>query len=314
MVVLNPLIKFMSSSKNSPPPIVYIAGVLALGAIAYSVFSDRAAKLPASIDNNNSDRPNSQPQVAFDSPRAVPAGTILKIGGSTSLAQVNQSLKISFERKFPGVRAIPQASSSSQGLTDLAAGSIDLTGISRALTAAEKGQGLVSVPIVSQDKIAIVIGSNNNLRTGLTSDQVAKIFTGEVNNWSQVGGKDLPIRPILRPANSGTHQSFQQVGLQGKNFGSGGKFKVLDRDATTPLLQALGTDGIGYATFAQVANQSTVRSIAIDGIAPEADNYPYKRTLAYVYKGQPNDAVKAFLGFATSSEGQQSIARSARNR
>ncbi len=302
------------SSSNSPPPIVYIAGALALGAIAYSVFGDRAAKLPVSSDNNNSDRPNSQPKVAFDSPNAVPAGTILKIGGSTSLAQVNQALKISFEKKFPGVRAIPQTSSSSQGLTDLAAGSIDLTGISRALTTAEKSQGLVSVPIVSQDKIAIVIGNNNDLRTGLTSDQVTKIFTGELTNWSQVGSKDLPIRPILRPANSGTHQSFQEVGLQGKNFGSGGKFKILDRDATTPLLQALGTDGIGYATFAQVANQSTVRSIAIDGIAPEADNYPYKRTLAYVYKGQPNDAVKAFLGFATSSEGQQSIARPARDR
>ena len=312
MVVLNPLIKFMSSSKNSPPPIVYIAGVLALGAIAYSVFGNRAAKLPVSSDDS-SDRPTSQPKVVFDSPKAVPAGTILKIGGATSLAQVNQALKIDFENKFPGVRAVPQASSSSQGLTDLAAGSIDLTGISRELTAAEKSQGLVSVPIVSQDKIAIVIGNNNDLRTGLTSDQVTKIFTGEVNNWSKVGGKDLPIRPILRPANSGTHQSFQEVGLQGKNFGSGGKFKVLDRDATTPLLQALGNDGIGYATFAQVANQSTVRSIAIDGIAPEADNYPYQRTLSYVYKGQPNDAVKAFLGFVTSSDGQQSIAQQAQN-
>ena len=148
-----------------------------------------------------------------------------------------------------------------------------------------------------------MIGNNNDLRTGLTSDQITKIFTGEINNWSQVGGKSLPIRPILRPNNSGTHQSFQEIGLQGKQFGTGGKFKILARDATTPLLQALGNDGIGYATFAQVANQSTVRSIAIDGILPAASNYPYKRSLAYVYKGQPNDAVKAFLGFATSSAG-----------
>lgn len=303
----------MSSSKNSPPPIVYIAGVLALGAIGYSVFGDRAAKLPVSIDNNNGDRPNSQPKVAFEAPKAVPAGTILKIGGSTSLAQVNQALKIAFEQKFQGVRAIPQASSSSQGLTDLAAGAIDLTGISRTLTAAEQSQGLVSVPIVSQDKIALVVGNNNALRTGLTSDQITKIFTGEVNNWSQVGGKALPIRPILRPANSGTHQAFQEIGLKGKSFGSGGNFKVLARDATTPLLQAVGADGIGYATLAQVAKQSTVRAIAIDGIAPEAANYPYQRTLSYVYKGQPSDAVKAFLGFVTSSEGQQAIDRQAQN-
>jgi phosphate transport system substrate-binding protein len=305
----------MSNSKNSPPPIVYIAGALALAGVGYTLYNRFASKAPTPIvsNTNNSDgsQQNSPPKVGFDTPKTVPAGTILKIGGATSLAQINQALKIGFEKKFPGVRAIPQASSSSQGLTDLAAGAIDITGISRELTAAEKSQGLVSVPIVSQDKIAIVVGNNNALRTGLTAAQVTKIFTGELNNWSQVGGKDLPIRPILRPANSGTHQSFQEVGIKGKNFGSGGNFKVLERDATTPLLQALGADGIGYATYAQVAKQSTVRAIAIDGIAPEAANYPYQRTLAYVYKGQPNDAVKAFLGFVTSSDGQQSIEQQA---
>ncbi|WP_373542387.1 phosphate ABC transporter substrate-binding protein [Chamaesiphon sp.] len=309
----------MSSSKKSPPPIVYIAGALALAGGGYALYNQFTSNnnSPAPIvspgNSSDSDRQNSPPKVAFETPNAVPAGTILKIGGSTSLAQVNQALKIAFEKKFPGVRAIPQASSSSQGLTDLAAGSIDLTGISRTLTAAEQSQGLVSVPIVSQDKIAIVVGNNNALRTGLTADQITKIFTGEVNNWSQVGGKSLPIRPILRPANSGTHQSFQEIGLKGKSFGAGGNFQVLARDATTPLLQALGADGIGYATLAQVAKQSTVRAIAIDGIAPEAANYPYQRPLSYVYKGQPSDAVKAFLGFATSSAGQQAIDLQAQN-
>lgn len=309
----------MSSSKNSPPPIVYIAGALALAGVGYTLYTklgggnNSPAPIVSTSNSSDGDRQNSPPQVGFETPTSVPAGTILKIGGATSLAQVNQALKIDFEKKFPGVRAIPQASSSSQGLTDLAAGSIDLAGISRELSAAEKSQGLVSVPVVSQDKIAIVVGINNALRTGLTSEQVTKIFTGELNNWSQVGGKDLPIRPILRPANSGTHQSFQEVGLKGKSFGTGGNFKVLERDATTPLLQALGADGIGYATLAQVAKQSTVRAIAIDGVAPAATNYPYQRPLSYVYKGQPNDAVKAFLGFATSSDGQQAIARSAQN-
>jgi phosphate transport system substrate-binding protein len=308
----------MSNSKNSPPPIVYIAGALALAGVGYTLYDRFANKAPAPIvsntnNSNEGSQQNSPPQVGFEPPKTVPAGTILKIGGATSLAQINQALKVGFEKKFPGVSAIPQASSSSQGLTDLAAGSIDITGISRELTAAEKSQGLVSVPIVSQDKIAIVVGINNALRTGLTSEQVTKIFTGELKNWSQVGGKDLPIRAILRPANSGTHQSFQEVGLKGKSFGSGGNFKVLERDATTPLLQALGADGIGYATYAQVAKQSTVRAISIDGIAPEAANYPYQRTLAYVYKGQPNDAVKAFLGFVTSTDGQQSIGQQAPN-
>ena len=296
----------MTGSKKSPPPIVYIAGSLALAGLGYFAYTKIGTSPPVAIVNNAGDPQSSETKAAFDPPTKVPAGTIVKIGGATSMAQINKSLKSGFEQKFPGTQALAVASSSGKGLTDLAAGTIDISGISRELTAAEKAQGLVAVPI-TQDKIAIIVGNDNALRTGLTSAQVTKIFTGELNNWSQVGGKNLPIRPILRPANSGTHQSFQEIGLQGKTFGSGGKFKVLERDATTPLLQALGADGIGYATFAQVANQSTVRSVAVDGITPDAANYPYRRTLAYVYKGQPNDAVKLFLGFATSSEGQQAI-------
>jgi phosphate transport system substrate-binding protein len=312
----------MSSSKKGPPPIVYIAGVVAIAAAGYTFVSqiNKQGNSPTSIASNGNDVSQSNipgqissGKLAFDLPTTVPAGSVLKIGGATSMAQINQALKIGFEQKFSGVQAIPVATSSSKGLTDLAAGTIDLTGISRVLTDVEKAQGLVSIPI-GQDQIAIVLGSTNDLRTGLTADQVTKIFTGEFTNWSQVGGKNLPIRPILRPLGSGTHQSFQEVGLQGKKFGTGGKFKILERDATTPLLQALGNDGIGYATFAQVANQSTVRSIAIDGMLPADANYPYKRSLAYVYKGQPNDAVKAFLGFATSSAGQKLISQPAQNK
>lgn len=64
---------------------------------------------------------------------------------------------------------------------------------------------------------------------------------------------------INRPEVSGTHQTFKEQVLSGANFGTGPNITKLDRDATTPLLQALGNNGIGYATFAQVANQKKVR-------------------------------------------------------
>jgi phosphate transport system substrate-binding protein len=306
----------MSNSKNGPPPIVYIGGALALAGLGYFAFSKLSgnnSNSPAPIVSSENASPGSETKSAFEVPATVAKGSVVKVGGSTSMAQINQSLKTGFEKKFPGVQALAIASSSGKGLTDLAAGSIDVTGISRELTAAEKSQGLVSVPI-TQDKIAIVVGRSNDFSKGLTSDQVTQIFTGKFKNWSEVGGKSQPIRPILRPANSGTHQSFQELGLKGQSFGAGGSFRVLERDATTPLLQALSVDGIGYATFAQVASQSTVKVLDIDGINPEFADYPYRRTLAYVYKGTPNDAVKAFLGFATSSEGQQLINQQSQNK
>ena len=69
----------------------------------------------------------------------------------------------------------------------------------------------------------------------------------------------------------------------------------MDRDATTPMLQQLGTDGIGYATFEQVADQQTVRVIPLDGLTPEAPTYPFKRSLYYVYRDANNPAVQAFF-------------------
>ncbi|WP_317623950.1 substrate-binding domain-containing protein [Oscillatoria nigro-viridis] len=130
---------------------------------------------------------------------------------------------------------------------------------------------------------------------------------GNAQDWSKVGGPAGPIKVINRPAVSGTHQTFKEQVLGGGEFGTTANITTLDRDATTPLLQALGNNGIGYATFAQVANQKTVRVVPVNGATPDAGNYPYKRQLYYTYKNPPSQAVKDFLGYATSSEGQKAM-------
>lgn len=158
---------------------------------------------------------------------------------------------------------------------------------------------------VTTDAIAVVVGNANSFNKGLTSAQVKGIFQGQINNWAAVGGTAGPIRVINRPTISGTYQTFKQLVLKGSNFGTTANITTLQRDATTPLLQALGKDGIGYATYAQIATQRTVRAVAIDGATPEAENYPYQRNLYYVYKQPSSSAVQAFLGYATSPQGQQ---------
>ena len=161
---------------------------------------------------------------------------------------------------------------------------------------------------VTQDAIALIVGKTNPFNQGLSSNQVADIFQGKINNWSAVGGAAATIRVINRPAISGTHQAFKELVLKKGNFGTTPNITTLQRDATTPLIQALGIDGIGYATFAQVANQQTVRVLAIDGLTPDGSSYPYQRSLYYVYKDPANVGVQAFLGYATSPQGQQALA------
>ena len=220
------------------------------------------------------------------------------------MVTINKNLKNGFEKQFPGTKVESNGNGTDQGIEDILAGKVDIAAASRPLTAPEQSQGLKSVTI-TQDAIALMVGKANPFNQGLTSSQVADIFQGKINNWSAVGGPSVTIRVINRPVISGTHQIFQELVLKGANFGTTPNITTLPRDATTPLIQALGIDGIGYATFAQAANQKTARVLSIDGLAPNAGSYPYQRSLYYIYKDPANVGVKAFLGYATSPQGQQ---------
>lgn len=257
----------------------------------------------------NSTQPNQTTTPAgatFALPTSIPAGTTVKIAGSTSMVQINQALKKSFERQFPGTVVNTQAGGTDQGVQALLGGNIDVGAMSRPLSSQEQNQGLVTVPI-TKDAIAIVVGNNNPFRKGLTSSQVVEIFQGKITDWSAVGGQVGTIQVINRPPFSGTHQAFQELVLRKTAFGTTPNITTLQQDATTPLLQKLGKNGIGYATSAQVENQQTVRTVAVDGLTPEAANYPYQRELFYAYKKPASPQVQAFLGYANSPQGQQII-------
>ena len=240
-------------------------------------------------------------------PTQVSQGTVVKINGSTSMVGINEALKKLFQTTFPGTQVLTNAQGSDKGILDLKTGEIDVAGISRPLSSQEQAQGLAAVPI-ARDAIAVVVSLENPFRQGLSQEKVQGIFQGKITNWSAIGGKPSPIQVINRPAISGTYQAFQALALQEQPFGQGPNFKNLTRDATTPILQALGKDGISYATYRQIAAQQTVRTVPIDGLTPEAANYPYVRELYYAYKNPPSPQVKAFLGFATSPQGQAAIA------
>ncbi|WP_448564276.1 phosphate ABC transporter substrate-binding protein [Trichothermofontia sp.] len=303
------------AQRSGPPPIVFILLFLLLagGGAYWFLFRQKPAGMPGLT--NGGTMPNLPPitpapgggsvsNSAFPPPTTVPSGTTVRIDGSTSMVTINQNLKQGFERQFPGTHVITNAAGTSIGLQALAAGQVDLAAASRPLNPQEQSQGLVAVPI-TVDAIALVVGVNNPFQGSLTPEQVEGIFTGKLTNWSQVGGPNTPIRVINRPAVSGTHQAFQEMVLRGQNFGTTPNITTLPRDATTPMLQALGVDGIGYATYAQVANQRTVRPVPISGVTPDSPSYPYQRTLYYVYKNPTSPAVQAFLGYALSPQGQQ---------
>ncbi|MGB3239123.1 MAG: phosphate ABC transporter substrate-binding protein [Geitlerinemataceae cyanobacterium] len=306
----------MSQTRSGPPPIFYILIFLLLAGGGYWWFFMRkpVALAPTTPTPNSPTAPIPVPDAnppsainPFPIPTDVASGTTVRIDGSTSMVTINQNLKNAFEAQFPGTSVITEAKGSETGITAIQSGSADLAAISRPLNSPEQSSGLIAVPVMT-DAIALVVGVGNPFGQGLTQQQVVGIFQGQITNWSEIGGPDKPIRVINRPAVSGTHQAFRELVLGGGDFGTTPNIATMERDATTPMLQSLGDDGIGYATAAQIRNQSTVRMVAVDGLTPAAANYPYTRTLYYAYKNPPGPAVAEFLGFVGSPSGQGAIA------
>ena len=269
---------------------------------------DRAtSQPPTAVPNNGASDLPSAPVVAPGDPTTanapLPAGTALRIVGSTSMVQINAQLAQGFGTVQPQVVTTATASSSAAGLQSLLNNQADLSGLSRPLSPQELASGLQAVA-VARDAVALVVGLNNPVQA-LQGDRVKGIFSGNITDWREVGGAPLPIRVLNRPANSGTHQAFQELVLGGAPFGSTNNIQTLDRDATTPMLRQLGIDGIGYATYAQVANQNTVKVLAIDGRSPADPDYPFQRTLSYAYRQPPTPVVRAFLGYVQSPAGRQ---------
>ncbi|NJK53253.1 MAG: hypothetical protein HC936_11395 [Leptolyngbyaceae cyanobacterium SU_3_3] len=131
------------------------------------------------------------PAPTFSLPTTVPKGATIRIDGSSSMAAVNQALKQRFETQFPGTAVTTNARRNNPPpLKALIDGQVDIVGIGRSLTAEEKAQGLVAVP-VGREKIAIVVSPENPFSKSLTIQQFAKIFgekspTGQ--RWGCSGG------------------------------------------------------------------------------------------------------------------------------
>jgi phosphate transport system substrate-binding protein len=236
----------------------------------------------------------------------VPMGTTIRLNGSTSMVQLNEAFKTGFMQQYPGTIVIANASGTEVGLRDLLDLKIDLAAVSRPLTPGEQQQGLVSVPVAT-DAIAVFVGKDNPFQGNLTQAQVRGIFQGTIQNWSEVGGPNIPIKVINRAPTSGTREFFQEVVLQGQSFGNSPNITTLNVDETTPIIRSIGTEAISYATYSQIANQSKVRFIPIDGLSPTDFSYPLQRILYYVYREPASPSVEAFLGFVQSSQGENAL-------
>jgi len=233
----------------------------------------------------------------------LPSGSQIKIDGSSSLKTINQNLKDRFQKNFAGTKVETGEIGTDEAIKELEAGNINLAAIGRPLTKTEEGQGLKQVPI-SRYKIAIIISPNNPFKGDITLEQFAKIFRGEIKNWSEVGGTAGEIQVIDRPETSDTRRSFNSYPVfQSAPLKTGSNGVSLKEDDTEKVVQTLGKNGIGYAIADQVRDRKDLIIVPMHKTLPTDPRYPFSQPLAYAYKGpNPSPEVKAFLCYANTSD------------
>ena len=228
-------------------------------------------------------------------------------GGSTSVEKVIGALGEAFMEANPSVDVTYDPTGSGAGVTGAADGTLDIGLSSRALKDEEKAQGLKETTF-ALDGIAIVVNTENTVED-LSLEQIAKLATGEITNWSEVGGPDAPVVLIGREAGSGTRDGFESiVGVE--------DVCVYDQELTSTgaviAAVAANPNAFGYASLSAVDEK--VKAVTVDGVeATEATvqdgSYKVQRPFVFVTKegAELSDAAQAFIDFALSEDAHQLI-------
>ena len=229
------------------------------------------------------------------------SGTV-STDGSTSMEKVINSLGESFMAMNKDVKFTYNPTGSGSGIQAVSEGRCDIGLSSRALKDDEKASGLVET-VVALDGIAIVVNPENPV-SDLDVDTIAKIYTGEITNWKDVGGNDAEIVLIGREAGSGTRDGFESI--------TDTKDACQYRQELTSTGDVINTvsqnpDAIGYASLSAVGD--SVKALTVGGVeATEATvkdgSYVVQRPFVLVTKEDTelSPAAQAFFDYALSAE------------
>ena len=229
------------------------------------------------------------------------SGTV-STDGSTSMEKVINSLGESFMAMNKDVKFTYNPTGSGSGIQAVSEGRCDIGLSSRALKDDEKASGLVET-VVALDGIAIVVNPENPV-SDLDIDTIAKIYTGEITNWKDVGGNDAEIVLIGREAGSGTRDGFESI-TDTKDACQYRQELTSTGDVITTVSQ--NPNAIGYASLAAI--KDSVKALTVNGVAPteatvKDGTYLVQRPFVLVTKEGValSETAQKFFDFATSAD------------
>jgi phosphate transport system substrate-binding protein len=239
-------------------------------------------------------------------PVAQSSGGTVSTDGSTSMEKLIGYLSEAYMEENSDVKVTYNPTGSGSGIQAVSEGRCDIGLSSRDLKDEEKEA--LEGTVVAIDGIAVIVNPENPI-DDLSIDDIAALFTGEISNWSEIGGADAPVVAIGREAASGTRDGFESItDTEDKCTYS------QELTSTGDVVQTVASNpnAIGYASLASV--KDTVKAVSVDGVKPTTEtiqdgSYKIQRDFVMVTKkGEPLSAeAQKFFDFATSAKADDLI-------
>ena len=248
--------------------------------------------------------------MAVTKPVAEPSNVIRWAGCGITKKAFMKELAAGFEKKT-GIKVELQGGGATRGIRDTAKLKIDLGGSCRmTLPEVDKSELHANLTPVAWDALAIITHKSNPVKS-LTIDQIRKIYTGNITNWKQVGGRDAPLELYVRDGKiSGVGYAIRQYVFRDSSQEFVAKYSV---KSSGPLEKGVekNPNGIGI-TGVSSARKRNVKIIGFDGKVPSYENvkngdYGLYRPLYLVTSPAPSKNVNEFIQFALSKEGKAII-------
>ena len=238
----------------------------------------------------------------------------LVIKGSDTLgAKLVPMLSEEYKAKNPETSFEIAAEGSTTGIAAITDGTAQIGMSSRRAKPTEmsaaSAKGVTMKPIiVCYDGMAAIVNENNPI-SSLTKRQVEQIFTGDVTDWSAVGGNPGRFSIYTRNTSSGTYSDWKELAMKRRDYASSSQKMAGNEQIVAEV--AKNPNGIGYVGLAYI-NSPGIKVVSIDGASPDkasvlAKKYPYARPTFYYTNGEPVGEAAKFVEFTLSDEGQKIV-------
>ncbi len=245
---------------------------------------------------------------------ASAARQLLQVDGSTTVGPIGDAFAEAFSELYPDCSITVKKTGSGDGAAALVDGRCDIAMMSRFMKekefrqAVEKGVFPVA-HVVAMDGVCIVVHPSNPV-AALTAEQIRKIYKGELTNWKQVGGADMPIVPISRDTSSGTYETFHELVMNKEKMAENVEYVNSNPQSHSRVRStegAIGYVGIGFL-------DRYVKAIKVDNVMPSRSTiakgiYPVSRPLFLFTNGYPKlgSMAHAFCAFYLTEKGQEIV-------